>query len=117
MGYDGAVEVQNDPSIELGWLADATTFADLYLERLVDPLTRSKPLDGMSGLGHPKVHDMLYAAFRRTFPALDVGRLDPYDPLASYADKELWSPLMRRHGHHLQVRARIWGWSGGWPRN
>lgn len=65
---------------ELGWLSEATTFADAYLARLQDPSIHD-PLANLPGTGDAAAQDALYKAFRRVFPALDVGCLDPEDPL------------------------------------
>lgn len=105
--YAGTVEVENDATIgtspspsspplsritrwthpvsptviaELGWLSEATTFADAYLARLQDP-SIPDPLAGLPGTGDAAAHAALYKAFRCVFPTLDVGCLDPEDPL------------------------------------
>lgn len=66
--------------IELGWLSEATTFADAYLSRLQDP-SITDPLAGLPGTGDAAAHATLYEAFRRVFPTMDVGCLDADDPL------------------------------------
>lgn len=78
--YEGTVEVENDATIELGWLSEATTFADTYLARLQDPAVPD-PLAGLPGTGDAAAQDKLYQVFRRVFASLDVARLDPEDPL------------------------------------
>jgi hypothetical protein len=65
---------------ELGWLSEATTFADAYLERLQDPGV-SDPLAGLPGTGDAAAQATLYKLFRRVFPSMDVACLDPDNPL------------------------------------
>jgi len=65
---------------ELGWLSEATTFADAYLARLQDA-SDSDPLAGLPGAGNAAAQAALYQAFRRVFPAMDVARLDADDPM------------------------------------
>ncbi|XP_044273311.1 protein PBDC1-like [Varanus komodoensis] len=77
----------NDPLVEAAWAAKAYQHAQVYFNLIssVDP----------AFLKLTKADDQIYSEFRKAFPDLQIGVLDPED-LKSGPAKEKWRPFCLR---------------------